>query len=125
MSSHLEKLREATTDQVMDNPEYYGMPSFDSFKRNYEKFMGRDDDLLSQADKGSVFLKDVVQRHKFEIEGYRCDSLEEVERVALQQGIPIKELDFRPILIPTGGGKADVLIKFVSKQERERRNAIL
>lgn len=99
----------------------WGAPTFEEFCRNPEKWRGREDDSLASADVGSQTLKGMVKKHIYEIEGYRCKSLEEVERVARNQGIPIRELDYRPELIPIGAGKCDILVKFVSKQEREKR----
>lgn len=123
MASHLERIHSADGNDLLENPTYYGLPTFDEFKNNYEKYMGRDDELFEQADKGSHLLKGVVQKHRFEICGFRCKTLEEVERIASSQGIPLKALDFRPILIPQGGGKADILVKFVTKDDWEKRNA--
>lgn len=114
-------LNGATFDEVMAEPESYGLPTFDQFVKNAEKYNGRDDDRFAEADKGSTHLKGHVQRHIYEIEGYRCRSLEEVERVAKSQGINIRELDYRPQVVPQGGGKCDLLVKFISKDQREKR----
>lgn len=114
-------LGNATFDEVMANPEAYGLPTFDQFARNSEKYVGRDDDRFAEADRGSTHLKAHVQRHIYEIEGYRCKSLEEVERIATAQGINIRELDYRPQVIPLGAGKCDLLVKFVSKDQRAKR----
>lgn len=110
-------------DEVFENPEYYGLPTFDDFVKNQDKYLGREDEALEQVDRGSKNLEKHVQRHIYEIEGYRCKSLEEVERVAKAQGISLSELDYRPQVMPVGAGKCDLLVKFVSKSERDKRNA--
>lgn len=97
-------------------------PTFEEFKRNRHKYLGRDDDNLASVDRGSLVLKQ-VRKHIYEIEGYRCKSLEEVERVAASQGIPMRELDYRPCIIPQSGHRCDILVKFVPKHVREKRNA--
>lgn len=112
---------ETTMDDLMAEPESYGLPTFDQFVKNSEKYLGRDDDRFMEVDRGSKNLDRHVQRHVYEIEGYRCKSLEEVERIAAQQGIALRELDYRPQVIPTGAGKCDLLIRFVSKETREKR----
>lgn len=118
----LQKVAEAKdVSEVLENPHAFGMPSFEEFAQNPEKYMGRDDDKFSQADAGSQALGKHVQRHIYEIEGYRCKNLEEVERVARSQGIPLRELDYQPEVIPTGAGKCNLLVKFVSKTDREKR----
>ena len=109
-------------DDVTDFLKKVGFPSFDEFSRNVEKYMGRDDDRLSEVDRGHTdAIKTVVKRQVYEIEGYKCKTLEEVERIAKDRGIPLRELDYRPQLIPLGAGKADVLVRFVSKAKRETR----
>lgn len=107
--------------KVFDDPTYYGLPTFEEFSKNSEKYIGRDDDALSQVDAGSKQLDRHVQRHVYEIEGYRCKSLEEVERIATAQGIPLRELDYRPQVQPTGAGKCDILVRFVSRSQRDER----
>ena len=122
--SQLQKISEAKdTGEIFDNPEEFGMPSFEEFSRNREKYMGRDDDRLIEVDRGSQEMKRSVKRHIYEIEGYRCRSLEEVERIAKEQGIPLRELDYRPEVTQAGAGKFDVIVRFVSKSKREKRTA--
>lgn len=98
-------------------------PTFAEFCRNKEKWLGRADEKLALADVGSQNLKKYVQRHIYEIEGHRCKTLEEVERIATDYGIPISELDYRPEIIPLSGLKCDMLVKFVPKHVREKRDA--
>ena len=120
--THLEKIAEAQdTGEIFDDPTSFGMPTFDEFCRNREKYMGRDDDRLREVDRGSQTMKR-VKRHVYEIEGYRCKSLEEVERVALNQGIKLRELDYRPEVTQAGAGQFDLIVRFVSKSVRDKRN---
>lgn len=116
-----ERFVDNNLQEIIQNPNKFGAPTFEEFKRNRQKFVGRDDDSLAIVDKGSHNLQRVVENHIYEIEGFRCKNLEEVERIAGDYGIPLRELDYRPELIPQGGGKAKMLIKFVSKLEREKR----
>lgn len=108
-------------DDLYDNPHDFGIPTFEEFRKNKEKWLGRDDDTLACVSKGGEGANRDTHRHIYEIEGYRCKTLEEVERVAREQGIPLRSLDFRPIIIPQGAGKRNLLIKFISKDERTRR----
>lgn len=108
-------------DEIFEDPHKFGLPTFDEFARNRDKYLGREDDRFSEADAGSKALNKHVQRHVYEIEGYRCKTLEEVERVARNQGIPLKELDYQPQVVPTSAGKCDLLVRFVSKTKREAR----
>lgn len=106
------------------NPNKYGVPTFEEFQKNPERFRGRWDDKFAQVDAGSRMLDRVVKKHVYEVEGVRCRSLEECERVAAEMGIDLKsrEYDYRAMLIPQGGGSADVLVKFMRKSEIDARN---
>lgn len=94
-------------------------PTFEEFKRNRDKFIGRPDDTLSNIDKGTHLLSQYVKRHIYEIAGHRCKTLEEVERIASDYNIPLDK--FTAECVPLGGGKCDFLVKFVSEPERRRR----
>lgn len=114
-------LESATFDEVMADPKAYGVPTFDEFAKNPNLLNEREDARFAEIERGSRQLDRHVQRHIYEIEGYRCKSLEEVERIAAAQGIPLRELDYRPEVIPLGGGKCDLLVKFVSREQRDKR----
>lgn len=105
-------------DMMMD-PRKFGAPTFEEFKRNRQKYLGRSDDTLSSIDKGSQNLARYVKKHVYEIAGHRCKTLEEVERIARDYNIPLGE--FRAECLPLGGGKCDILVKFISQDERDRR----
>lgn len=94
--------------------------SFDEWKRTREKWLGRDDDELASIDRGSTILSN-VRKHIYELEGYRCKSLEEVESVAKAMGLEIKSLEARPEMIQAGAGKYDLLVRIFSKASKERR----
>ena len=108
-------------DDLLENPSKFGAPTFDEFCRNPDKYLGRDDDMLSRVDVGGKVMNNCTQRHIYEIEGFKTRKLEEVDRFARDHGIPLRELDYRPEVIPTGAGKCDILIKFMSKADRSRR----
>ncbi len=110
-----------STDDIYEDPHAYGAPTFEEFKKNRERYMGRDDDSLASVSKGGEISNRFTQKHIYEIEGYRCKTLEEVERIAKSQGIALRDLDYKAILIPQGAGKGNLLVKFVSKEERSRR----
>lgn len=116
--------RAESINDLYEDPKAYGIPTFEEFSRDPEKWLGKSTEVFDTAEIGFLGReRKNVRRHKFEIEGYRCATLEEVEKVALSQGIPLRELDYRPQMIPLGGGKCDILVKFVSKEDREKREA--
>lgn len=119
MSNYQERVAAANdVQELLDDPEFYGLPTFQQWLKLREDWE-RQYNPLAQVDSGSRQLDKHVQRHIYEIEGYRCKTLEEVERVAKEQGIP--HLEYRPTVIPTGAGKCDILVKFVSSNEFNSR----
>lgn len=105
--------------ELRENPHKFGAPTFEEFKRNRDKYLGRSDDTLSSIDKGTELLSQYVKRHIYEIAGHRCKTLEEVERIASDYNIPLN--NFTAECLPLGGGKCDFLVKFISPDERKSR----
>ena len=110
-------------DEFTKNPHFLGAPTFSEFCKNRDKWLGRDDDVFSSAGNPNSVLKDknIMKRTQFEVEGYKCKTIEECERVAKSMGIVID--DYEGHVVPQGGGQCDVLIKFISKAERARRDS--
>lgn len=111
-----------SSDDIVDNPHKFGWVTFNEFKKNPEKWIGRKDDVLASADKGSHTLKS-IRKHIYEVEGYRCKGLEEVQKTAECMGIDLNDLEMKPDMIQAGAGKFDVIVRFVSKQTKERRES--
>lgn len=114
---------ELTIDDLIANPTKYGVPSFGQFKKNRQLYMGREDESMSQVSNGSKVLGKYVKNHRYYFGVYKCHTLEEVERTALNHGIPLSDLVYVPELIPTGGQWADMKVTFMSKEEYNRRKA--
>lgn len=112
-----------TVEDALANPHLYGIPSFDEYCRNREKFVGKDDDVLSSVDQGGVLLKNRTKKIKYQIAGHRCDTLEEIERIAKNEGIAIKDLQYAAFIQPENGFDCEILVKFMSKEEYEERRA--
>ena len=110
---------DADIEDIMRDPKKYGAPTFEEFSRNPWRYRKQMTNVFDIADRGSQILG-MVQDHKYEFIGskktYKCDSLEEVERVAIQEGCGVDDLEMKPEIIPLGGGLADILIRFRKKQ---------
>lgn len=118
------QIKDFLPKDTIDTIQKMGAPSFEEFKRNRDKYMGRPDDVLSSVDQGGTMLKGYMKKVRYELEGYRCATLEEVERVASSQGIELSDLDYRAVCVPQSGYTCDILVKFMTKAEYERRRAI-
>lgn len=112
------------SEDLLSDPSKFGFPTFEEFARDPERYLGREDEVLALADEGCSILRksNLVRKHVYEIEGFKCKSLEEVQKVAKSQGIPLTELDYSPVIIPRGAGQCDVLVKFIPKAELNRRS---
>lgn len=121
MSDRLKQFADATFDDVMEDPTKFGLPTFDEFAKNPDLLFGKEDERLTEVERGSTNLNRVVKRYIYEIEGYRCKTLQEVERVARSMGINLRELDYQPQMEPNTSGKFDIKVKFVSKADRQKR----
>jgi len=100
-------------EDLLNNPKAYGLPTLEEFAANPEKWRKAADQVLKSVDIGSTTgLKNMVVKQTYEVAGYKCSTLEEVERVALNEGWSLKNLEIKPNLIPLGGGKCDVHIVF-------------
>lgn len=120
------KLFPETVDDILADPSQYGLPTFEQFAKNPEAYIGKEDEKLAFADAGSTILKNYVQRHIYEIDGYPCKSLVEVERIAKSQGYNLRELEYTLDILPNVGQKCDILIKFHKKPPKGKNsNAIL
>lgn len=115
------KFKDVSLDDVYADPTKFGLPTFDEFVKKPELLLGRDDEAFSEVEKGSTNLNRLVNKHVYEIEGYKCKTLDEVEKVAKSMGINIRELDYRPQIVPNTSGKYSIKVTFVSKKEREKR----
>lgn len=103
-----------------------GVPSFEEFEKDPDKyrkkFYGSEDDTLAWDDKGSTILKGKVKKHHYEVEGYKCKNLEEVQRVAHNMGYKMSDLKAIRELVPHAGGWCDIRVKYLSPETYNRRN---
>ncbi len=116
-----EKHLTATLDDIVSDPHKYGAPTFAEFAKNPDKWRSSNSNMLDSVDAGSILLRQILNKQIYEIDGYRCNSLEEVERVAKDQGIDLNNIVCRPEVVPVGGGRCDILVKFTSRKSVDER----
>lgn len=112
----------ASVNDIMTNPSKYGAPTFDTFKSNRDNYIQNHNKTFGTIDKGGAVSNRYTKKQIYEIEGYRCKTLEEVERVALDLGINLRALKYEAQFLPLGGGQADVLVKFISQVDKQKRD---
>lgn len=79
-----------TIEELALNPEKYGMPTFDEFRKNKERYLGRYDDEIASIDRGDPVLG-ATQRYFIETDAgtVRLESLEQAERIAKEMGMSL------------------------------------
>lgn len=108
-----------TMDELMSNPHKYGFCTLEEFSKNPDKWRQKKTEVLDAVDNSTQVFRQYVRKQIYEVCGYQTESVEELERIALNEGIDPVDLVPMPQLIPLIGGQCDILIKF----ERRQRNA--
>lgn len=105
--------RELTLEDIAANPEKFGLPTFDEFCKNPDKYRIRDDDTLICVEDGVNVLRRDVRKQIYHILGYKVDTLEKVEQVAKDHGWNMSQMDIKPNLERVTAGKYDIHVHFV------------
>lgn len=117
-----ENKHDVVMEDLLNNPKAYGLPTFEEFSKNPERWRKAAEDIFSQVDIGSVLgLKNRVANHTYEVSGYKCKTLEECERIALNEGWDLKQLEVCPEIIPLGGDKCEIHVVFKQKKMSTER----
>lgn len=114
-------LNELTVEDVLENPTRFGMPTFEEFQKNPDKYKGRADEILESADKSTTVkqFRDLIERQTYSAFGFDCGtSLEKVERVILGEGYVLTDMQMVPRVSPEIGGKVRINIDFVPKARK-------
>lgn len=100
---------------ILDNPKKFGLPTYEEFSKNPDKWKAAKNDLLAQADESSkTHLKKLIRKQHYEFNGYQFKTLEQVERAILDHGLEVSQCEMYPQVIPDGD-KCDIVIEFRSK----------
>lgn len=111
-------------EELAENPAKFGVPTFDEFRRNKEKWLGRYDDEVAAIDRGDHNLGCPQRYYLWDgAEEYRVESLEQAERIAGDMGLSLHH-DFivDPQIQDDGPGSYYNKVTFRSRRAMERRN---
>lgn len=111
--------KDATIEDLLENPTKFGLPTLEQFARNKDKWKIDPDQTLKAIDAGSKNLERHVSKHVYFVLGHKCDSLEKAEQVAQDFGVNIRDLDVRPEVVELGAGKCNIHVKFSLKAKEE------
>jgi len=108
-------------EDIISNPTRFGMPTFEEFRKNKEKYLGRADDMIAAIDRGDPLLG---CRQKYYVEHYRVESLEHAERIARDMGLSLfHDFVIDPQLRPDDSGGFYNEVTFRAKGLLEERAA--
>lgn len=82
-----------------------GFPTFDEFRKAPQKWRRDPEELFTGIDKGSLTAK--RESHKYYWRNYACDSLEQAQRIAKDEGYDAKDLQEQPIRRMKHGSSVD------------------
>jgi hypothetical protein len=99
------------------------MLSYEEFAKNPNKYRRSPERLLSSVDRGSQLIGGYVQKQVYEVEGYACETLEQVESMAKNMGISLRELRAFPEILPETSYKAKLLVRFLGPDSYRKRQA--
>jgi hypothetical protein len=118
-----------TNDEGLDEGLHFiiqncGFPTFDEFRKNPDKWRRKNDDLLESADQSSIAFRKNIQKTKYMWKNsFECKSLEQIERIAKEEGYKIHDLAMCPQKKAISGSNeqagVEVVIQFWPKLEFE------
>lgn len=118
-------LAELTPEDVIENPNKFGLPTFKEFSLNPKKWLdrlfGTEQDFLAMLDESSKALnKHEINTRKFAFKGYVVNSITELQKVAHDHGVRLTGQFFEPRIeaLNQGGGRCEFLVRVVSKGQK-------
>jgi hypothetical protein len=104
-------------DDLIDNPGKYGLPTFQEFAKNPAKWKQGVEELFEIVDRGSTQLNRLIIKHEYRILGYKCKTLEEVQRIMNAEGVSLNDCEIKGDLKEESAGKFKVVVDFVPKNK--------
>jgi hypothetical protein len=106
--------------------QHCGFPTFDEFKKNPDNWRRGYDDLFKSADESSVvFRKNIKETKYMWKDQFECSSIEQVERIARDEGFVPNDLEMCPKKTAISGmnenAGVSVIIQFWPKGEFRKR----
>jgi hypothetical protein len=132
MSEQMREIQTLTIHDIMETPDKFGMPTFEEFLANPEKWRKREEGEFEAMDKGSVTgMNKHIRSTKVEFElpnGHvvTLSSMEKAQSVAKEEGIALLELEAQPRFDNWDSMGCDLVIRFRRKpmSTKQKLNAM-
>lgn len=115
---------ELTLEDVMADPKRYGAPTFQEFCKNPDAWRGKETFTLDSISNGSLVIQQLIKTMTYKIDGYKCRTLEEVEKIALNQGYDLRTLKMVPELEKDTAGKLECIVEVMPKSRYELKKQV-
>jgi len=101
-------------EEFLEDPTSYGMPTFEEFRRNKEKYLGRKDDEVIAIDRGD---RNLHCRQEYYVCGHHVKTLEQGERIARDMGYDFyNDFQAKPQVLPDSSLKGFYIrVNFIPK----------
>lgn len=103
----------ATVEDLLSNPRRFGFPTFAEFSQNPDKYRYTLSERLGQIDQSTKVFKNLVQKQRYRLGRHVVKTLEEIERIAKEEGIDLMRCKLAPVVERHAGGKVDIEVEFV------------
>lgn len=108
----------------------FGFPTFDEFRKNPDKYRRKKDELLECADGSSITdRKRIKQTTYMWKDSIKLTSLEQVERVAKEEGFTLHDLEMSPHMLERDGtsklGAIEQVIQFWPKADLKQKGLVI
>lgn len=107
--------QDTTVNDLLQNPSYYGIPSFKEFCANPSLLRKSQEHNFEVFENQVGKLGKVIQKKIWWMDGVRCDSPEQAQQVMKDKGLKDDDLQVAPELENIGGQKANLHIRFKRK----------
>lgn len=110
-------------EHVLRDPGKFGAPTFQEFCRDPDKWRQGGDRLFRSISNGGM-INQFLKSMEYEFMGYKTKSLEEIERIAKNEGYEIRDLEMLPQFVDVGRDKGKLLVRFKVKQPKLPSNLV-
>ncbi len=118
----MKNFAEATLEDLQADPAAYGLPTFEEFCRNKDRWKKRRDHAFIQVDNGpNGSIKTCIKKTRYYVESdgtrYEADSIEAAEKILASEGLDMASngMEWRSELIPLTSHTAEVHVTFRRK----------
>lgn len=107
--------KETTVTDIFQNPHYYGVPSFQEFCKNPNLLRKSKEHLFETFENQVGKLGHIIQKKIWWMDGVKCDSPEQAQRIMADKGLKEDDLQVAAELEDIGGQKANLHVRFKRK----------